>query len=1427
MRKTFYRVLSALLAVSLLLGTGMFQMSVFADEEPTEIIDAVPSVGFAYMIRQVSSGKYMDVGGEKARNDLTTGNSVVLSPKSEDINLLWKLVVVGDGTYRIVSVGKQGMMLSAFWSIYADGQPINARSRGSVLTLTAAQRFYMQPMDDNTVRIETTGNFLTRDTCISYDGEELVQRGITDDADCRWEFVRVGSAAANFSDWFKQDSSKYNHGLATWAMELSYFAYNPLKGTGHLVPGVLATTHRTIEDELVALGFDDESIFQKGYTTGAPIAHTISHREIDLSDETDENPLMRPLVVVAVRGSGAILDWLMNGAAAIAPVDKLGFKLGRDMVLKDLEKYLKCPNFEECEDADCADNHRLKTPKILITGHSLGAAVANLLTAHINDCTRGETCKYCDTMGLSQNDVYGYTFATPRVERDINTDEQETKHGNLYNILNNNDVVNWIPTTINRWTSKGQRFGRYGLSISDTMDAPFTTTAPLGVFGHAMSTYLSWMNKWQSDATFEYHASESENRKAIGIAPIIARIKCPVDVTIYDKQGNIAAQVINEVAADKWEESGILAWVTEDDGAKNIFMPYGSELSHAHVVARDNGTMQFDIAKGDTLSDDLLELKSFEDITLEKGREYYVDLSDKDMNISDVRLMVTENNTIIGEVSTDGITTVPVKGITIEGEHQRILTVGQETLITVAYTPTLPTNRTIIWDSSNEAVATVDINGVVTAHSPGGAIITGTSQDGGYKAQCIITVEPETEISILGDPTVILNFGQKHQLTADVTINSVSRPITWGSSNEAVAMVSSDGLVTALSLGNAIITATTKDGKTAQVVVNVENETAITIMGDAARILTLGQSHQLTANVTQNSTSLPLTWNSSNEAVALVTANGLVVAQSVGSAMITATTKDGYVAQVMITVEAQTGITIAGDSTRILTQGQQYQLNADVTQNSTSLPLAWTSSNEAIATVTANGLVTAQATGSAIITATTKDGYTAQVLVTVEAGTVITIAGDSTRIFKESQQLQLTANVTSNSTALPLTWTSGSEAVATVSANGLVTALSSGSAVITVTTNDGFTAQVLVTVEGNTTITITGDSTRIVTLGKQQQLTANATDNSTALPVTWSSSNDAVAPVSANGLVTALSLGNAVITATTNDGFMAQVFVTVEAQTAITIAGEPTRILTIGKQFTLTADVTQNSTALPITWSTSNAAVATVSENGIVAAKAIGSAMITATTKDGYTAQVMIAVEAATEISIAGDPTRIIPLNLSEQLFASVTQNSTALPLSWASSNPAVATVNEYGIVAANAIGSAMITATTKDGLSAQVMITVEAPTTLSLSNVPSGKLVVGKTHKLTANVPHNSTALPITWTSSNEAVATISADGVITPKKPGNTIITATTKDGLSEQIIVTVVKAEFFLLRWLRIFFGWLVMPFKWLWNAISWPFRAIGKL
>ena len=1124
MKKIFPRILSLFLVVSLVFSTGLFQMSVFADEPTEEEVvlnyDPDPKPGAMYRIRSASD-EYMDVGGTKSYYDLANGNSVIATPLSTSTNQMWELIYY-EGYYQIVSIGDPGKMLSAYWATYKDGQPINARNRSA--GITNAQRFALVPMGDGSFRIDTTGFELTKDTCVDYDGSELVQRTIKDDGtDPSWFFEIVGG------DMFEQPSDVYNHELATWAMKLSYAAYFPLPvGITGLVHKFVSSSDpikKFLEDS-DKFDFKEENIQLYNYEVNklgisplvSEVAHVIAHSKVEYKDGTS-----RPLVVVAVRGTLADLEWLGNLLSAFAVLDQLGgFPVAKRQVLENFNDYLKDTK------VDGIALGELK-PIILLTGHSRGGAIANMLAADLNDPARTD---------LDNADIYSYTFASPNVERKASNNKA---YNNIFNICNRNDVVPLLPRSIIPLVSLATDvWNKHGKDIYITMGK----VSADGIMGHRMSVYDNWMSDpaHKNYSENSMRSAESASSKT-GLLPKILSFKCPVDITIYDKDGNISAQTTNDVV-DNMTDGEAFAWVTEN-GEKSFFLPYGSEFSHAKVVARDNGAMHCGIATIDAAAEEPIhELKAFENITLEKGREYYIDLNE-DIEISDVRLMVTEDGAIIGEVASDGVTTVPVKGITIEGEHQRILTVGEETLVTVEYNPTLPTNRTIIWDSSNESVATVDINGVVTAHSPGGAIITGTSQDGGHKAQCIITVEPATEVSILGDSSVILKFGQQHQFTADATINSVSRPFTWTSSNESVVMISSNGLATALSLGNAIITATTKDGKTASVVVNVENETAITIKGESTQILTQGTQHQLIADVVANSTSLPISWTSSDESVALVTASGIVSAQAIGNALITATTKDGYVAQVLITVEAPTGISITGDAVRMITIGQQQQLTANVTTNSTSLPITWSSNNDAVAPVTANGLVTAQSIGTAVITATTKDGFSAQVMITVEAKTTISIAGDPTRILTLGLSEQLTANATQNSTSLPISWSSSDETVATVNEYGIVTAKAIGSAMISATSNDGVTAQVMVNVEAKTTLTISGKPSGDLVVGKPHKLTADVPHNSTALPITWSSSNEAVATISDDGIITPKKAGSTIITVTTNDGYSEQFIITV------------------------------------------------------------------------------------------------------------------------------------------------------------------------------------------------------------------------------------------------------------------------------------------
>jgi len=164
-----------------------------------------------------------------------------------------------------------------------------------------------------------------------------------------------------------------------------------------------------------------------------------------------------------------------------------------------------------------------------------------------------------------------------------------------------------------------------------------------------------------------------------------------------------------------------------------------------------------------------------------------------------------------------------------------------------------------------------------------------------------------------------------------------------------------------------------------------------------------------------------------------------------------------------------TGVTIAGASTRNLTIGQTLQLSATVAPtNATNRNVTWTSSNTAVATVNASGLVTARAGGTTTITVRTADGNrSASVTVNVTVPvTGVTIAGVSTRDMVNGDTLQLTATATpANATNRNVTWQSSDTAVAIVNASGQVTAVGAGTATITVRTADGNrTASVQVTV---------------------------------------------------------------------------------------------------------------------------------------------------------------------------------------------------------------------------------------------------------------------------------------------------------------------------------------------------------------------------
>lgn len=228
--------------------------------------------------------------------------------------------------------------------------------------------------------------------------------------------------------------------------------------------------------------------------------------------------------------------------------------------------------------------------------------------------------------------------------------------------------------------------------------------------------------------------------------------------------------------------------------------------------------------------------------------------------------------------------------------------------------------------------------------------------------------------------------------------------------------------------------------------------------------------------------------------------------------------------------------------------GDNYQLEATVLpENATNKDVIYTSNNEKVASIK-NDVLTAVNEGSAIITAQSLDGNkTASLKVVVTKDNPI-ISVESITLNQSEIALYVNDKYQLEASILPMnakdkavTWSSDNPNIASVNEKGLVTALSDGRAVITVTTNDGgFTASCVVNVSTKN-VSVNGVSLDYdeltLSVGDTQALTATVLPlNATNQNVTWNSSNEDVATVDENGLVTAISSGDAIITVTTEDG---------------------------------------------------------------------------------------------------------------------------------------------------------------------------------------------------------------------------------------------------------------------------------------------------
>lgn len=479
----------------------------------------------------------------------------------------------------------------------------------------------------------------------------------------------------------RNSSSDYNHKLATWAMELSYAAYNYPNGEElPIIPGAFMgdftkTAGMLLEDN----GF--VNISEYNYTSDSRAAHTIGWRPINVDvsetsqiindaggmdnvyqyniddkgsvlynlldsvcvcdydqgrnyfrDDTvviEENTALntsqddevgtKPLVVVDVRGSVTISDWI-NDVMTQFDSENNRFAAFADEIFTNVENYLSSTG--------------VQNPIILVTGHSMGAAIANILAARLNGI-------------MDPGNVYAYTFATPRTVNEAVSGNPAVNYPNIFNILNSNDVVTYVPLTItlpvvNYWK-------RHGIDLYINM--PYSESRETDILGmpcHSMSVYLNWLNSSENLSLQEMLAL-SEEARVRGLLPIIAKIKCPVGVTIKDSNGNIIgyeSQQENAVYPDMLD-NGVMSWI-EEDGAKMFFIPSIADAASIEIEAYDYGSMNFTVGSVDASTES--EIKTLNNISLYPGKEFTADISE-DVPVEDTQLFITENGETVGEVT--------------------------------------------------------------------------------------------------------------------------------------------------------------------------------------------------------------------------------------------------------------------------------------------------------------------------------------------------------------------------------------------------------------------------------------------------------------------------------------------------------------------------------------------------------------------------------------------------------------------------------------------------------------------------------------------------------------------------------------------------------------------------------------------------------
>ena len=464
---------------------------------------------------------------------------------------------------------------------------------------------------------------------------------------------------------------------------------------------------------------------------------------------------------------------------------------------------------------------------------------------------------------------------------------------------------------------------------------------------------------------------------------------------------------------------------------------------------------------------------------------------------------------------------IAVTGITLN-HSTLLLTVGNTETLIATVTPSDATNPTVTWSSSNNAVATVS-NGVVTAVTVGTATITARTACG-RTATCAVTVSVPATGIMLNRTTMEMSVGTSETLVATVTPSNASQTVMWSSSNPEVATVNDNGVVTAIEVGTTTITATAAGGAhtaTCEVRVNsvgVGSPTATTDPGmviNGIRWATRNVNAFGTFAANPHSTGMFYQWNRRQGWAATGNVTGWNNTMPEGTIWerVNDPCPEGWrvpthyefqtllrVTRSWTTQSGVNGFTFGTSPYQIFLPAAGLRNTNGALSGTNAQGRYW--SNTHLATSNDVNFLTFNSGSIQNTTGNRAQGFSVRCVENVTISVASIELNRTTMSLVIGASAELVGTITpANATDTRIVWTSSNNAIATVDNNGVVLAVSTGSATITATSGCGLhTATCAVTVTGNLSSSIGGvliDGVRWATRN------VDAPGNFAAAPESW------------------------------------------------------------------------------------------------------------------------------------------------------------------------------------------------------------------------------------------------------------------------------------------------------------------------------------